>query len=115
MNNHDQTMFNEARMTGRNYALARAEAIIYDVRDEADEYQAPNLSGEWAGDPTPASICRDFGVDDGDFATAELVVDGWETGVDDVWARAVSAGILRVQGRIAEAMELERALEGEYL
>jgi len=109
----DKELFDKARLAGRQFAIERAELLIFSSGDKVSDFDAPNLSGEWADDPTPASLVRDFGVDDGDFATAELVADAWETGVDDVWVRAVQACILRVQGRIAEAIELEKALDAE--
>lgn len=71
--------------------------------DMADEYLPvyPNLSGEWAGDPTPHSLVTevtgrtDFGGQ-GDYTVIEeALVKAWEEGVDDTFLPACEAELRR--------------------
>ena len=46
-----------------------------------DSHQWPNLSGEWAGDPAPRSLCHNYGVTDErdpDGYLMERIMDAWE-------------------------------------
>lgn len=49
-----------------------------------DGFNAPNLSGEWAGDPTPQSLTEELGIED----EPEVIDDActaWEEGVSDTF------------------------------
>lgn len=45
-------------------------------------FRAPNLSGEYADEPTPQSLARDLGLDDDD-KRAEWLVDDLATAYED--------------------------------
>lgn len=59
----------------------------------------PNLSGEWADDPTPLSIARSVlgtDVDDQDLFDVEAeLADAWETGVAETFEAACEAELRR--------------------
>jgi hypothetical protein len=62
------------------------------------------------------SLAHDVGANDGDIAfwggdLLDPICDAWEDGRDAVWGSALDAHALRMLGRIAEAIEVERALE----
>ena len=75
--------------------LAQTVLDLIDAGDpRVDEYlpARPNLSGEWADDPTPYSLYREITGDDpyivrGDRQSVEALVDAiadeWERGVSD--------------------------------
>lgn len=94
-----------------------ATSILSDVDPQVmDRYREPNLSGEFADDPTPASIAHDVGANDGDIAFYGIdllseIADAWEAGRDEVWGDALQAVALRILGRIDAAVRLEADLE----
>lgn len=112
-----------ARYLGADHALANvvdhhlmsesdARSILDDVDPEVmDRYPEPNLSGEWADDPTPASlhyeITGEHVHNDAGSNLAEQLSDAWEEGRDAVWPYALEATALRVLGDIPAALELE--------
>jgi hypothetical protein len=106
-----------AAATWLEVSEADAQSILDDVDPEVmDRYDGPNLSGEWADDPTPQSIAREVGANDGDIAFYGIdllddVATAWESGRDDVWGDALQAHALRVVGRIDDALKVERDLE----
>jgi hypothetical protein len=67
-----------------------AAAILAGMNDcdpaVMDAFNTPNLSGEFAGDPTPASLLKDIGVDEDD-ARIEWI----ESDACAVWEDAASA------------------------
>lgn len=121
--NHAAYLGADAAMAAASWVTmseSDAQSILEDVDPEVlDRYPMPDLSGEWADDPTPASILRDVGGDDGDFEywdtpTARLrdeVADAWEAGRDAVWHAALEAVTLRTVGRIDDALRVERECE----
>lgn len=119
----------EARYLGADAALAAAswlsmgtedaQSILDDVDPEVmDRYPEPNLSGEWADDPTPASLAREvtgYGFEELaglSFDVTAALADEWEAGRDAVWGDALQAHALRTLGRVAEAKALEDEVEG---
>jgi hypothetical protein len=94
-----------AREMGRE-AARNAASWVLDGNASAEHYQRlltmleegdpaaefylprrPNLSGEWAGDPTPMSVAEDAVRGYGEAVelvpdTVDLVADAWEEGVD---------------------------------
>lgn len=96
-----------------------ARSILSDVDPEVmDRYAEPNLSGEWADDPTPRTLVREIvgaHSDDGDSCLfddlEQAIADAWEEGRDAVWSDALQATALRVLGDIARALEVEAAYE----
>jgi hypothetical protein len=117
----------QARYLGADAALAAvswakmsesdATSILDDVDPEVmDRYPGPNLSGEWADDPTPASVARDVGANDGDIAfwgpeLLDAIADAWEEGREAVWSDALQGAALRALGRIDDALRVERECE----
>lgn len=115
-----------ARYLGADAAIAAAtwvemsesdaKSILSDIDPEVmDRYEPPNLSGEWADDPTSDSLFREVwgepyseDIEDG---AVDAVSDAWEEGRDTVWNDALHAVALRTLGRIDEAMRVERANE----
>jgi hypothetical protein len=124
---HEPAHIAQARYLGHDAALtaatwvemteAEAESILTDVDPAVlDRFCEPNLSGEFADDPTPASLARDVGANDGDIAfygidLLDAIATAWEEGRDEAWSRALDAHALRVLGRVAEACEIEHVLE----
>lgn len=122
-----------ARYLGADAALTAATSFVMSESDARsvlsdvdpavlDSFTVPNLSGEYAGDPTPRSLagyvlgdCSDYyactSCDDFLDELVSELVDAWEQGRDEVWDRALQAVALRVLGRVADACELERSLE----
>jgi hypothetical protein len=88
----------QARIDGREVGQARASwawdgntaddffprvlAGITDGDPEVlDAFNVPNLSGEWAGDPTPSTLADDYGIDerrDPDGSLLDEVCQAWE-------------------------------------
>jgi hypothetical protein len=117
----------QARYLGADAALAAASwvemteadarSILEDVDPEVlDRYPEPNLSGEWADDPTPVSLAHEVGANDGDIAfwsgnLLDPISEAWEEGRDAVWSDALQAHALRTLGRIDDALTVERQLE----
>ena len=71
---------------------ADARSIVDDVDPAVmDCYSGPNLSGEWADDPTPTSLAVDImGQDwepspDEQIDVEDAIADAWQEGVDEVW------------------------------
>ena len=51
-----------------------------------DQFNVPNLSGEWADAPTPHSLAEDYGMDDDD-ERLDSVCTQWENAAADAfWA-----------------------------
>jgi hypothetical protein len=117
----------KARYLGADAAAAAASALTMSEADARalindnippevlDRYPEPNLSGEWADDPTPASIVAEatgFGIealsDDHRLEVMDAVAAAWESGVEQVWSLALCARALRVLGRIDRALDVER-------
>lgn len=105
-----------ARYLGADAAMAAASwvtmdesdarSILTDVDPEVmDRYEAPNLSGEMAGESIP-EIFSDF-----DDPWDESLHDAWEEGRDAVWSDALQATALRVLGDIPKALQLEADIE----
>lgn len=118
-----------ARYLGADAALAAASwltmseadarSILDDVDPEVmDRHPEPNLSGEFADDPTPRTLAREvIGAhsDDGDSCLFDELEDAiataWEDGRDAVWSDALEATALRALGDVARALEVEAANE----
>jgi hypothetical protein len=91
-----------------------AVAVLDDIDSAVPEgWPGPNLSGQWADEPTPESLLHDLGLEPHLVAAdhAEALCDAWQNAADEVFARALDAVALRTLGRIAEALEIERLLE----
>lgn len=109
----------EARLIGRDHGRNAASWIVNGNDDPevarkvlammregdpvADIYLPvrPNLSGEWAGDPTPRSLYED--ITGGDAADAtdedlEAIGDGYEAGVDETFETSCEAELIRFVG-----------------
>lgn len=93
-----------------------ARSVLGDVDPAVlDNYPAPNLSGEWADDPTPNSLFHELmggapeSSDDDDMRDA--LADAWVEGVESVWSDALEAHALRVLGNVDAALRIERDLE----
>jgi hypothetical protein len=73
--------------------IRRVLAMLEDGDPMADDYlpARPNLSGEWADAPTPASLYREIIGNPGDWDPSESeaaseIADAWEAGVSDTFA-----------------------------
>jgi hypothetical protein len=92
-----------------------ARSILIDVDPEVlDRYgSGPDLSGQWADDPTPDSLTAEIlGADH--YARAivsDRIAEAFEAGVDAVWSDALEAHALRVLGQVDDALQAERQLE----
>lgn len=64
------------------YAAGKAQAL-YAVEHNLVDAEPPNLSGEWADDPTPNSLARLHGITDAD--EIDALCDSWEEGVEEAW------------------------------
>jgi hypothetical protein len=76
-----------------------------------DRYEPPNLSGTWADDPTPATLARDVGANDGDIAfwsgqLLDPICEAWEETANEAWGDALQAHALRVLGRVDDALRV---------
>jgi hypothetical protein len=114
-----------ARYLGADAALAAATwlempeadaaSILADVDPAVlDQYEPPNLSGEFAGDPTPDSLTLEvtsYALAEDRAEVADAVADAWEAGRDEVWSDALEAQALRVVGRTDAALYVEARLE----
>ena len=67
-----------ARILGERYGKAMAEQH---GTDRFDGVWVPNLSGEWADDPTPTSLYRYLGVPDSydNDGVLDAICEAWET------------------------------------
>lgn len=116
----------QARYLGADAALAAASwltmseadarSILDDVDPEVmDRYPAPNLSGEFADDPTPDSLTLEItGLSSWQHERdepAQEIADAWEEGRDSVWDDALQAHALRLLGEVQRALEVERTNE----
>ena len=121
----------EARYLGADAAMAAvswlemsegdATSILGDVDPMVlDNYEPPNLSGEWADDPTPASLANDVlglrwtpdDVGQANHADVEnIIAEAWEQGRDEVWWNALLAHALRTLGRSDDALKAGQRLE----
>ena len=124
---HEPAHLRQARYLGADAALLAASwvemsdsdalSILDDIDPEVlDRYREPNLSGEYADDPTPASLAREVGANDGDIAFYGIdllteIADAWESGRDSVWSDALQAHALRILGRVDDALRVEREVE----
>lgn len=116
-----------ARYLGADAALAAASwvtmsesdarSILDDVDPEVvDRYPEPNLSGEFADDPTPDSLAREItGTADGgwvyDVYMTDEIATAWEEGRDLVWADALQGVALRLLGDVVRALDVEQRNE----
>ena len=117
----------EARYLGAAAAMAAASwleipeddarSILTDVDPLVmDQYAPPNLSGEWADDPTSDSLWREITgadealTDDAQFAQVDAIADAWQEGCDLVWSDALQAHALRVLGEHTSATQADHAL-----
>ena len=85
------------RQTRHASAVATARAVVDDVTEEAilNGWSAPNLSGELAGDPTPADVASECGLEREDDDGIE--VDGYDDMLSDLcdaWESAAWDGML---------------------
>lgn len=125
----------QARCRGAEAAMAAASwlemsesdarSILEDVDPAAlDGYEPPNLSGEWADDPTPQSLYDDIVGRDlvPTYEALDALASAWEEGRDSVWVGALQVHALRVLDRTtatrrshreSDARDLERMLEWE--
>lgn len=112
----------QARYLGADAALAAASwvtmdeadarSILEDVDPEVmDRYPEPNLSGEWADDPTPTSLAREVGYDGDDQDHEQAIADAWEAGRDEVWSDALQGVALRLLGDVVRALDVEQRNE----
>src|SRR5918996_2580379 len=115
----------EARYLGHDAALSAATwlemsetdatSILEDIDPAVlDQYAPPNLSGEWAGDPTRDSLTFEVTGLSFDFDRdryADAIAEAWEEGVSEAWPLALEAHALRVVGRITLALAVESELE----
>lgn len=71
-----------------------------------DSLPWPNLSGEWAGDPTPRSLAEDYGITEERDPSGDLTADAcdaWEDAASSAFKRALTAAcraFLCVQGGV---------------
>lgn len=77
----------------------------------------PNLSGEWADDPTPRSIFeevegRGIDADDpDDIVRVDGCADAWETGVQETFESACEAALRAVAGDAPSSFSLDIDME----
>lgn len=75
-----------------------AERILRGIEDGdpaiLDAYRLPNLSGEYAGDPTPSSLMEDYGVADDD-PRREWLEDAVRTAWEDAASSAFWSSLAR--------------------
>jgi hypothetical protein len=97
---------NEAREMGRQAGIAAASWVIdgntsqehiqrmVKMLDDGDPefydwINPPNLSGEWADDPTPGTLAYEITDLDSDYPGFDQIVDAiadaWEAGVEEVF------------------------------
>lgn len=133
MSEHDErepAFVREARYLGHDAGLAAASwvemseddarSVLDDVNPAVlDQWRGPNLSGEFADDPTPTSLARDImGEDyvelrDGSGMGEDEIADAWEEAASGAFSRGLEAHALRVLGRVDDALTVERELEAE--
>jgi len=69
-----------------------ARSILTDVDPEVwDRFNTPNLSGEWADDPTPQSLVRDLGyeVDELEDWQVDEICSVWEDAASETFSTKV--------------------------
>lgn len=77
------------------------QQLLADGDPRADEYLPayPNLSGEWADDPTPVTLAHEVLGDDYDDVwdvdneVDTWIADAWDEGVSETWNDAIEARI----------------------
>ena len=77
---------------------ARVLDMLDDGDPQADGYlpARPNLSGEWAGDPTPLSLAREItGEQDPDADLIDALAEAFEDGVSEAFEDACAAELRR--------------------
>ena len=112
---------------GRVYASWKAHALGYDACvSRLSDYismdlsiidsSLPDLSGEWAGDPTPMSLFSDciphamqdeIGPEDVD-EWCDMIASAWEAGVERAYSDAIEELCL-LDPEEVEAREIEKA------
>lgn len=116
---HAQYLGHDAALAAASWVImtdSDAESVLDDIDPGVlDQWQEPNLSGEWADDPTLDSLAEEvFGPD---HTAPDIIVhdvaDAWETAASDAFQRAIQGVALRTLGRIEEALEVERELDQE--
>jgi hypothetical protein len=95
-----------------------ARSVLDDVDPAVlDRWTWPNLSGEFADDPTPESLLLELGVASDDpsegwcVTCTEDVCAAWQEAADEVFSDAIQAVALRTLGHVEEALAIERDLE----
>jgi len=118
----------EARYLGFDAGLASASwvemsesdarSILTDVDPEVmDRYEAPNLSGEWADDPTPTSLAveimgQDWGPGPDEQITVEdEIADAWSDAAGEAYSDALQGVACRTLGLVDDALRVEARLE----
>lgn len=60
----------------------------------------PNLSGEWADDPTPLSLAQEItGDDNPTIDEIDSIAEAWEDGVGDMYEDAIVEELERIAGK----------------
>lgn len=77
--------------TEREQYVAVLRGLMDGDPEVMDSLPCPDLSGEWADDPTPASVLAELGLEE-DFDGADEVLSAWEEGA----AQGVTQEIERV-------------------
>lgn len=83
------------------YHARRMLAMLEEGDPEAYDYlpREPNLSGEYADDPTPLSLARDItGEDDPDPDTIDALADAYEDGVAEAFSPACESALRALAG-----------------
>lgn len=75
----------------------RVLAMLNDGDPEAYDYlpNTPNLSGEWADDPTPNSLAYDLGYSAGDEDVISQIAEEWERGVSETFMTACERELIK--------------------
>lgn len=69
-----------------------------------DSVREPNLSGEYAGDPTPRSLAEDYGIGEGREDALDAVCEAWEIAARDCfWARLETVCRMMLQDKAESA------------
>ena len=97
-----QTLTSMAQRDGRTagHALAtwaeigesNAQALRDAIDSCSDSLPRPNLSGEWAGDPTPATVAHDLGIEPDD-NRLDALCDAWQESADRAYQREIDRRI----------------------
>lgn len=76
---------------------ARALQMLDDGDPEIyDAVREPNLSGEYAGDPTPLSVAEELGIENPTPDELEAIASAWEEGVTDTFWPTVEGRLRRL-------------------